>query len=87
MADPLPALSVVTSHQLSQHLVLARKRAKMTQSEVAGWLALSQNPLSHLERHPEEFSFAQLLSYCAAVGLQIQLSERAKETDSSVEEW
>lgn len=87
MAGPLPALSVVTSHQLGQQLVLARKNAKMTQSEVAGWLVLSQNRLSHLERHPEEFSFAQLLSYCAAVGLQIQLAQRAETSAHSAVEW
>lgn len=87
MTIPLPSILVLTSHQLGTHLVLARKHAKLTQSDVAIQLALSQNRVSHLERHPDEFSVAQLLAYCSAVGLEIRLAERDKAEEANTSEW
>ena len=78
---------LVTAAQLGQLLKSARKQHKLTQSEVAGRLGLSQNRVSHLELHPEELSFKQLLTWCAAVGLVIQLAERDASAKLPATEW
>ena len=78
---------LVTAAQLGQLLKSARKQQKLTQSEVAGRLGLSQNRVSHLELHPEELSFKQLLTWCAAVGLVIQLAERDESAKLPATEW
>lgn len=82
-----PSLVVITASHLGQLLVSARKRAKLTQAHVGALVGVSQNRISHLEKHADEFSFKQLLSYCAAVGLQIRLSERAASDESESAPW
>lgn len=83
-----PSLAVLTASHLGQLLVSARKRSKLTQAQVGSRLGLSQNRVSYLERHADELSFKQLLSYCAIVGLQVRLGERATVDDSeSTAEW
>lgn len=78
---------LVTALQLGQLLKAARKRCKLTQAQVAGRLGLSQNRVSYLEQHPEELSFKQLLGWCAAVGLELQLGERQSLDQSNPQEW
>ena len=78
MDATLPSHTLVTALQLGQLLKSARKRRKMTQADVAARLGLSQNRVSYLEQHPDELSFKQLLGWCAAVGLELQLTERGK---------
>ena len=68
--------SLVTALQLGQLLRAARKRSKLSQKAVASRLGLSQNRVSYLELHPDEISFRQLLSWCAAVSLELRLGER-----------
>ncbi|WP_433694814.1 helix-turn-helix domain-containing protein [Herbaspirillum seropedicae] len=72
MSHPL-----LTTSQLGQLLVAARKRKKLTQAEVATRLGLSQNRISHLEHHPHEISTKQLLSLCATLELELRTGERA----------
>lgn len=85
--SPTPqSLLVFSALHLGQLLVSSRKHAKLTQRQVAARMGLSQNRLSHLERHADELSFAQLLSYCSAVGLDIRLEKR--DTSKAVStEW
>ena len=88
MSSTPPSLAVVTGDHLGLLLVSARKRRKLTQAQVGSRLGLSQNRISYLEKHADELSFKQLLSYCAFVGLQVRLGERATEDDSeSTAEW
>jgi HTH-type transcriptional regulator / antitoxin HipB len=87
MPSAPPSLVVITAPQLGQLLVSARKRAKLTQAQVGVLVGVSQNRISHLEKHADELSFKQLLSYCAVVGLQIRLSERAPADDSESAPW
>lgn len=68
--------TLVTAMQLGQLLKAARKRRKLTQTEVASRLGLSQTRVSYLELHVDELSFTQLLAWCAVVGLELQLGER-----------
>ena len=57
------------------------------QADVAARLGLSQNRVSHLESHPDELSFRQLLAWCAAVGLELSLAERSTTEPASRSEW
>ncbi|CAH2899407.1 MAG: Predicted transcriptional regulators [uncultured Paraburkholderia sp.] len=68
-------------------LVASRKRRKLTQAELAQRVGLSQNRISYLERNPEDLSFRQLLSWCAAIGLDLRLGERGGVESTSVSEW
>jgi HTH-type transcriptional regulator/antitoxin HipB len=76
-----------TTPQLGQLLLSARKRPKLTQTAVAQRLGLSQNCTSRLEQHPDEISVKQLLSWCAAIGLELRLGERIEGEPSSSAEW
>lgn len=76
-----------TASQLGQLLKTTRKRRKMTQAVLAGYVGVSQNRLSHLENHPEELSVKQLLSWCSALELELKLGERDTSPDSSSAEW
>lgn len=87
MNAALSSHTLVTALQLSQLLKSARKRQKLTQAEVAARLGLSQNRVSYLEQHPDELSFKQLLGWCAAVGLELQLTERRKTQSTDTTEW
>lgn len=78
---------LVTALQLGQLLKSARKQRGLTQAQVAARLSLSQNRVSHLESHPEELSLRQLLAWCAAVGLELQLSERDGPAPLTTAEW
>lgn len=82
-----PSQPLVTAFQLGQLLKAARKRLKLTQAQVAGRLGLSQNRVSHLEQHPQELSFQQLLGWCAVIGLELQLGERQSLESTNTVEW
>lgn len=81
------SLLLLTAPQLGQLLVATRKRHKLTQAAVASRVGLSQNRISHLEKHPDEISIRQLLSWCSALGLELWLGERASSAASRSEEW
>lgn len=66
----------LTAPQLGQLLVATRKRHKLTQTTVANRVGLSQNRISYLEKHPDEISVKQLLSWCSALALELRLGER-----------
>jgi HTH-type transcriptional regulator/antitoxin HipB len=70
-----------------QLLLSTRKRRKLTQTAVAQRLGLSQNRISHLEQHPDEISFKQLLIWCAVIGLELRLGERIEGGPGSSAEW
>ena len=55
--------------------------------EVAARLGLSQNRISHLEQHPDELSFKQLLGWCAALGLELRLGVRGDNESAPKAEW
>lgn len=76
-----------TASHLGQLLKTTRKRHKMTQAALAGYVGVSQNRVSHLENHPEELSVKQLLSWCSALGLELKLGERGTSAASNSAEW
>ena len=87
--DSLPTSQPLsTGLQLGQLLRAARQRRKLTQTAVANRLGLSQNRVSHLELHPDEISFKQLLAWCSVVGLQLRLGNRDASTPQAQQtEW
>jgi HTH-type transcriptional regulator/antitoxin HipB len=87
MSAALFSQPLVTALQLGQLLVASRKRRKLTQAQVAQRVGLSQNRISYLERNPDELSFKQLLSWCAAIGLELRLGERHSVESKDVSEW
>lgn len=79
--------SLVTAIQLGQLLKAARKHRELTQAQLAARLGLSQNRISHLEQHPDELSFKQLLGWCAALGLELRLGVRGDNESAPKAEW
>ncbi|NHZ99970.1 helix-turn-helix domain-containing protein [Massilia sp. CCM 8734] len=78
---------LLTAPQLGLLLVSTRKRHKLTQTAVANRVGLSQNRISYLEKHPDEISIKQLLSWCSALELELRLGERDTSAASSSAEW
>ncbi|WP_019937047.1 helix-turn-helix domain-containing protein [Bordetella sp. FB-8] len=78
---------LVTAAQLSQMLKAARKDRQLTQAQLAARLGLSQNRVSYLEQHPEGVNVQQLLTWCAVVGLELRLGERAVLSPQINSEW
>lgn len=85
MPDQPSSLSVVTTHQLGVLLRAQRRSLKLTQADVGGRVAISQKHVSHLELHPDQISAKQLLNWCAAIGLDLQLVPR--ESPAERQEW
>jgi len=63
--------------QLSPVLQAARKSAKLTQSELAKRLDLSQSRMSAIELDPASMRLDQLLAICSS--LQLELVVQTKE--------
>lgn len=78
---------LVTALQLGQLLVSSRKRCKLTQAQLGHRLCLSQNRISYLENNPDDISFRQLLTWCAAVELDLRLGERGTAEFQNEAEW
>lgn len=70
------AQSLRTSSQLGQLLRSARKASKLTQGQLALHMGVSQSRVSQLELQPGDLTVEQLLSACAALGLELQLGLR-----------
>jgi HTH-type transcriptional regulator/antitoxin HipB len=78
---------LLTAPQLGQLLVAARKQQKLTQTAVAHRVGLSQNRISYLEKHADEISVKQLLSWCSVLALDLRLGERDPSPENSPAEW
>jgi HTH-type transcriptional regulator/antitoxin HipB len=74
-----------TPKQIGTTLSSRRKHLKLSQTEVASRLGLSQNRLSELESRPETLTVEQLLALLNVLGLQIGIRER--EVGKSTVEW
>ncbi len=62
--------------QVGVVLRAARKRAKLSQAQLAAKLGLSQNRLSQLETDPSSMRVDQLLAIMSALGLELQVQTR-----------
>jgi HTH-type transcriptional regulator/antitoxin HipB len=60
-------------------LQATRKAQGLTQSALAARIGLSQSRVSHLELNAHELSMAQLLAWCAALGLELTIGPRVAD--------
>jgi HTH-type transcriptional regulator/antitoxin HipB len=69
--------TITTPEQLSLILQSARKQHGLTQSDMAGFLDLSQASLSRLELNTQNMKVTQLLTLCKRLGLELVIRDRA----------
>ena len=72
--------------QIGAALTGRRKNLKLSQTEVAARLGLSQNRLSELESSPQTLTVEQLLALLNLLGLEMSLRER-DPAGKSRSEW
>lgn len=72
----IPPQTLKTAEQLGQLLVSARKAKSMSQATLAAHLNISQSRVSQLEQRADQLSVEQLMSWCAALGLDIAVGAR-----------
>lgn len=74
--------------QAGHMLQAARKAAGVSQAQVGLQLGLSQSRISHLEKHADQLTLVQFLSWAALLGLQVQLGRPdAKSVQPTVSDW
>ena len=69
--------SINNPTQIGATLTGRRKHLKLSQTDVANRLGLSQNRISELEAKPETLTVEQLLTLLNVLGLEMTLGERA----------
>jgi HTH-type transcriptional regulator/antitoxin HipB len=69
--------SINNPTQIGATLTGRRKHLKLSQTDLANRLGLSQNRISELEAKPETLTVEQLLSLLNVLGLEMTLGERA----------
>ena len=82
---------VTLPDQLSPLLQAARKTAKLSQTELAKRIDLSQSRMSAIELDPASMRLDQLLAICSTLQLELVLQTReapiASQTATSQLEW
>jgi HTH-type transcriptional regulator / antitoxin HipB len=63
--------------QIGATLTGRRKHLKLSQTDVASRMGLSQNRISELETNPQTLTVEQLLALLNVLGLEMSLGERA----------
>lgn len=76
---------ITHANQVGALLASRRKALKLSQTEVASRIALSQNRLSELESDAGTLTVAQLLRLLNVLGLEAQIVERSPGSHKS--EW
>jgi HTH-type transcriptional regulator/antitoxin HipB len=71
----------VTS-QLGPLLQAARKSSRLSQSEVASRLGISQSRMSAMELNPGSINLDQLLALCGILGLELIVQSKDKSASS-----
>lgn len=78
---------LTTSAQLGHILQASRKARKWSQAQLAGKLGLSQSRVSHLEMHPQELSFVQLMNWCALLDLELTIGLQDTRSQQNLTDW
>lgn len=65
--------------QLGAHLRALRRARKMTQSDLASRLGVTQARVAAIEANPAAVSFGQLMALLAALGVDIALRPRPRK--------
>ncbi|KDP87920.1 helix-turn-helix domain-containing protein [Cupriavidus basilensis] len=77
-----------TAGQLGQVLQSARRAAKLSQTDLASRLGVSQSRVSHMELNPGSISADQLLALVSSLGLELVVQDkRPAGADSPTVEW
>ena len=63
--------------QIGATLTGRRKHLKLSQTDVANRMGLSQNRISELEANPQTLTVEQLLALLNVLGLEMNLGERS----------
>lgn len=71
---------LLTTTQLGQLILSARKVKELSQSELAARMGLSQGRISQFELKPETITTQQLLLLTSVLGLEISIGPRATST-------
>ncbi|WP_374324817.1 helix-turn-helix domain-containing protein [Azonexus sp.] len=88
MSLPTPLTTIHTPEQLGAILRDQRRASKMSQSEVATRLNISQSWFSDLEQNPAELNLARLLVLAKTLGLEVMVrSQDASPGSTSGEDW
>jgi HTH-type transcriptional regulator/antitoxin HipB len=74
-------------NQLGKILAARRKTLRLSQSEVAAKLGISQNRLSELEDRADKLTVDRLLSLLNLLGLELSVRQRSAVQDASRVEW
>ncbi|KJK22980.1 toxin HipA [Burkholderiaceae bacterium 16] len=77
-----------TAGQLGQVLQSARRAGKLSQTDLASRLGISQSRVSHMELNPGSISADQLLALVSSLGLELVVQDkRPAGADSPTVEW
>jgi HTH-type transcriptional regulator / antitoxin HipB len=68
---------ITSPTQIGATLTGRRKHLKLSQTDVANRMGLSQNRISELEANPQTLTVEQLLALLNVLGLEMSLGERA----------
>lgn len=80
--------TIHTPEQLGAILRDQRRARKMSQSQVATRLNISQSWFSELEQNPAELNLARLLVLAKTLGLEVMLrSQDARPSSTPREDW
>jgi len=71
----MPDFTVRTAEQLPVLLQAFRKQSGLTQADTAMRLGVSQQALSHLERHADKVSADRLLELLSILGVELVLRQ------------
>lgn len=83
-----PLTTIHTPEQLGAILRDQRRARKMSQTQVATRLNISQSWFSDLEQNPAELNLARLLVLAKALGLEVLLrSQDTRPSSTPSEDW
>lgn len=79
--------TVRTPQQLATLMRAFRKKAGLSQAEIASRLGVSRQAISALERDPESATFERLMKIWAVLGLEVSLQPAVREVSPPGQEW
>ena len=77
--------TIYLPQQLGILLNSYRKSKNISQKDLSVRMRICQSRISHLENHPEDMSFAQLMQWLAVLGLDLKIAVKSENQDET--EW
>lgn len=69
----------MTSKEILEFLCAQRKKKKMTQLQLGGWVGVSRNTILNVERAKRDTGFFTVCAIANALGYELTLAKRKKE--------